>query len=114
MTGAIVSITNTATGQIASVTTNSAGAYTFAFLKPGDYVVRIEAKGFKVTGLPIPVKVNQTANGDATLVVGDSSEMVDVLASDNVVPVLLNNVPLDSWSRPSSRETPRGRPADNE
>ena len=82
VTGAIVSITNTATGQTASVDTNSAGAYTFAFLKPGDYVVRIEAKGFKTTRLPITVKVDQTANGNATLVVGDSSETVDVSASD--------------------------------
>src|SRR4029077_5856847 len=43
VTRAIVSITNTATGQTASVNTNSAGAYTFAFLKPADYVVRIES-----------------------------------------------------------------------
>ena len=82
VTGAIVSITNTATGQTASVNTNSAGAYTFAFLKPGDYVVRIEARSFKTTRLPITVKVGQTANGNATLVVGDSSETVDVSASD--------------------------------
>jgi hypothetical protein len=82
VTGAIVSITNTATGQTASVNTNSTGAYTFAFLKPGDYVVRIEARGFKTTRLPITVKVDQTANGNATLVVGDSSETVDVSASD--------------------------------
>ena len=55
VTGAIVSITNTATGQTASVKTNSAGAYTFAFLKPADYVVRIEARSFKTTRLPITV-----------------------------------------------------------
>ena len=82
VTGAIVSITNTATGQTASVNTNSAGAYMFAFLKPADYVLRIEARSFKTTRLPITVKVDQTANGNATLVVGDSSETVDVSASD--------------------------------
>ena len=53
VTGAIVSITNTATGQTASVNTNSAGAYMFAFLKPADYVLRIEARSFKTTRLPI-------------------------------------------------------------
>ena len=82
VTGAIVSITNTAIGQAASVNTNSAGAYMFAFLKPADYVLRIEARSFKTTRLPITVKVDQTANGNATLVVGDSSETVDVSASD--------------------------------
>src|SRR5258708_13146752 len=81
VTGAIVSITNTATGQTASVNTTSAGAYTFAFLKPADYVVRIEARSFKTTRLPITVKVDQTANGNATLVVGDSSETVAVSPS---------------------------------
>ena len=82
VTGAIVSITNTATGETTSVRTNSAGAYTFASLKPADYVVRIEARSFKTTRLPITVKVDQTANGNATLAVGDSSETVDVSASD--------------------------------
>src|SRR5215469_16661153 len=80
--GAMVSLTNVATGQIASVNTNSSGASTFAFLKPGDFVVTIEAKGFKTTRLPLTVKVDQTANGSATLMVGDSSESIDVLASD--------------------------------
>ena len=82
VSGANVSLTNMATGQIASVNTNSAGAYTFAFLKPGDFVVTIEAKDFKTTRLSLMVKVDQTANGSAKLVIGDSSESVDVLASD--------------------------------
>src|SRR5258708_36988400 len=68
VTGATLSITNTATGQTASVKTNSAGAYTFAFLKPSDYVLRIEGGSFKTTRLPLTVKVDQTANGIATLV----------------------------------------------
>ena len=82
VSGAVVSVTNVATGQTASVNTHLVGAYTFAFLRPGDFVVRIEAKGFKTTRLPITVKVDQTANGNAKLVVGDSSESIDVLASD--------------------------------
>ncbi len=81
VSGANVSLTNMATGQIASVDTNSAGDYTFAFLKPGDFAVAIEAKGFKTTRLSLMVKVDQTENGDAKLVVGDSSESIDVLAS---------------------------------
>lgn len=82
VSGAQVSLTNLSTGQTASANTNSAGAYTFAFLKPGDFVVSIEAKGFKTTRVPLTVQVDQTANGNAKLVVGDSSESIDVLASD--------------------------------
>lgn len=81
ISGARVSLKNVATEQIASVNTNSAGAYTYAFLKPGNFVVSIEAHGFKTTRLSLIVKVDQTANGDAKLVVGDSAESVDVLGS---------------------------------
>jgi hypothetical protein len=81
VSGANVSLTNLATGEIASATTNSAGAYTFAFLRPGDYMVRIEANGFKSTKLRLTVKVDQTANGSARLVVGNSSESIVVLAT---------------------------------
>ena len=81
ISGAKVSLSNATTQQIASVNTSSGGAYTFAFLKPGDFVVTIEVKGFKTTRLSLMVKVDQTANGSAKLVIGDSSESVDVLAS---------------------------------
>src|SRR5262245_56994956 len=74
VTGAKVSITNVATGQSDSVKTNSAGAYTFAFLKPADFAVTIEAQGFKTMRLPLTVKVNQTTNGNAKLTIGSSSE----------------------------------------
>lgn len=77
--GANVSLKNVATEQITSVNTNSVGAYTFAFLKPGDFIVSIGAKGFKTTRLTLTVKVDQTANGNAELVVGDSGESIDVL-----------------------------------
>src|SRR5262249_17530894 len=79
--GAKVSLTNVATGESASANTNSTGAYTFAFLRPGDYVVKIEANGFKTTRLALIVKVDQTANGSARLVIGDSSESIEVLAT---------------------------------
>src|SRR5215469_14209652 len=82
ISGAKVSLSNVTTGELASVNTNSAGAYTFAFLKPGDFVVTVEAKGFKTTRMSLVVKVDTTANGGAKLVIGNASESVDVLASD--------------------------------
>jgi hypothetical protein len=82
ISGAKVSLSNAAAEQITSVNANSAGGYTFAFLKPGGFLVTIEAMGFKTTRLSLIVKVDQTANGDAKLALGDSSESVDVQASD--------------------------------
>jgi hypothetical protein len=81
ISGAKVSLTNVGTGEIASANTNSAGAYIFAFLRPGDFVVRIEANGFKTTRLPLTVKVDQMAIGSTKLVLGDSSDSIEVLAT---------------------------------
>src|SRR5262249_55310922 len=80
ITAAKVSITNLATGESASANTNSAGAYTFAFLKPADFAVTIEAQGFKTMRLPLTVKVDQTTNGNAKLTLGESSESINVSA----------------------------------
>jgi hypothetical protein len=80
--GAKVSITNRATGAVGVGKTNSAGAYTSGALIPGDYVVRIEGTGFKATEIPITVLVGNTANGNAKLQVGQTSETIEVQASE--------------------------------
>jgi hypothetical protein len=81
LSGARVTITNTGTGQAFSVTTTSAGAYTSGALIPGDYRVRIEAKGFKATEAPVTVQVNTTSPGNFKLQVGQETQVVEVQAS---------------------------------
>jgi hypothetical protein len=44
--GAVVSITNTETGQKRSATTDDSGRFNFPQLKPGTYKVKVEAPGF--------------------------------------------------------------------
>src|SRR4029077_8651197 len=46
LSGAKVSIVNTATGRAFDLTTNSAGAYASGALAPGTYKVQISVKGF--------------------------------------------------------------------
>lgn len=79
--GAKVTITGP-TGQIINAKTNDQGSYTAGNLIPGIYKVRIEAKGFKTTQLPLDVKVQSTANGSAKLEVGQESTTVEVEASE--------------------------------
>jgi len=81
VSGAKVTITIKATGSVISTTTNSAGAYSSGALVPGNYVVRVEARGFKTTQLPLTVLVSNTANGNVKLEVGQTSETVEVQAS---------------------------------
>ena len=76
--GAKVSITQKSTGRVVSATTTSAGAYASGALTPGDYVVRIEAKGFKTSELPLTVEVGVTTVGNAKLQVGQTTELVEV------------------------------------
>ncbi len=81
LAGAKVTIVGS-TGQTIKLTTNGQGGYSTGSLIPGLYTVRIEAKGFKTTQLPIDVKVDNTASGSVKLEIGQESTVVDVQASD--------------------------------
>jgi hypothetical protein len=85
VSGAKITITNKATRQAINTTTTSAGAYTSGALTPGDYVVRVEAPGFKSLDIQLTVQVNTTASGNASLAVGESSQVIEVQASDVAV-----------------------------
>src|SRR5712664_801800 len=51
VSGAKITITNRATGQVIELTTNSSGAYNSGALLTGSYIVRAEQKGFRTTEL---------------------------------------------------------------
>jgi hypothetical protein len=82
VSGAKVTITNRATGQVATTTTTSTGTYASRALTPGDYVVHIEGQGFKTAELLVTVQVNTTASGNVKLEVGQSSQIVQVQAAE--------------------------------
>src|SRR5579862_4993504 len=70
------------TGQTLHATSNSAGEYSFGGLIPGDYQVRVEAKGFKTAQLSLIVKVDNAANGSIKLEIGQESTVVEVQANE--------------------------------
>ncbi len=81
VSGAKITITNKATGQVATTSSTSSGTYNSGGLIPGDYVVRVEARGFKTTQLPVVVQVAVTASGNVKLEVGQESTVVEVQGS---------------------------------
>jgi hypothetical protein len=81
ISGASIAITNKATGQVVHVTSTASGNYSSGALLPGDYVVRVEAKGFRTAQLPVVVQVTVTSAGNVKLEVGESSQVVEVQAS---------------------------------
>ncbi|HXI90826.1 MAG TPA: TonB-dependent receptor [Blastocatellia bacterium] len=84
--GATVTATNTANGNHRSVTTGDNGAYTFNQLSPGQYNVRVEAHGFKVSvqeGVNLVVRTPASMNFE--LEVGHVTETVTVSAGETLV-----------------------------
>lgn len=79
--GAKITITNKATGQVINQTSTGSGAYNSGGLFPGDYIVRVEAKGFRTVEEPITVQTTVTASGNIKLEVGDVNQVVEVQAS---------------------------------
>jgi Carboxypeptidase regulatory-like domain len=82
MTGAAVTITNTATQQVRRVMTNVSGSYSVPFLPPGAYSLQVEAPGFKTaTRQNIELQVGAVQKIDVSLNVGDVSQNVEVTAA---------------------------------
>lgn len=79
---ATVSITNVATGQTRTTTTNEVGNYEFSFLPAGSYTMSVEKEGFQKTGVrQFRLSVDQVARVDVTLQVGQVTEVVEVAAT---------------------------------
>jgi hypothetical protein len=73
-----VAISSKATGEVVNVVTTGAGTYNSGGLIPGDYTVRVEAKGFRTSVVPVIVQVGVTSNGNVTLQVGSETTVVEV------------------------------------
>ena len=79
ISGAVITISSSATGAQRTVTSNESGVYSLPGLNPGVYSMRVEAKGFKVDQRrDIDLQVGQVARIDFTMQVGNVSETVEV------------------------------------
>src|SRR5579859_1914914 len=78
LSGAKVTITNKATAGAIHLTTSSAGTYTSGPVVPGDYVVRVESKGFKTSELAITAQVAVVSAANVKLQLGQESQVVEV------------------------------------
>src|SRR5712692_911188 len=81
VSGARIIITNRSTGQVVTTTTSSTGTYSSGALLPGNYWLKVEAKGFKTAATPVLVEVAVTSAGNIKLELGQESQVVEVQAS---------------------------------
>src|SRR2546425_1279085 len=83
--GAAVSITNIATGVMATTKTNEVGAYSVPNLNAGDYQVSASAPGFSTAVAKLTLTVGQQQVLNLALMVGSLSEAVEVTAAAPLV-----------------------------
>jgi len=80
--GAIVLVTNTATGQRRDTVSSRDGVFAAAGLPPGDYRIDVALPGFKtLTHGGLHVVTGETARVDVQLATGDVREQVTVAAA---------------------------------
>src|SRR6266478_1043036 len=73
-----VSITSKATGAKLQAEMSPSGTYNSGPLVPGEYVVRVEAPGFKTAELPTTVQVGNITTSSVTLEVGSTTTVISV------------------------------------
>ena len=81
LSAAKVTITNKGTGQTSTPPVSEGGLYVSGALKPGEYVVRVEAGGFKTSELTVVVEVGVISSGNVSLQLGSEKTVVEVEAS---------------------------------
>ncbi|MGH9840448.1 MAG: TonB-dependent receptor domain-containing protein [Blastocatellia bacterium] len=79
---ATIKLVNDQTGESYTAVTSESGSYTIPLIKPGDYTLTVEARGFKVarhTG--IILETGTPARVDVTLEVGAVTDVVNIAAT---------------------------------
>jgi len=76
---ASVTVTNNATGAMRQLTTGSEGNFTAENLAPGEYDVKVEAKGFTSQLRTLVVQVGVTSSSTFAMTVGGTSQTVEVV-----------------------------------
>ncbi len=104
-----IALTNNGTQQVTQATTNASGAYSFAFLAPGEYDMRVEHAGFaRSVRQHITVDIAALVVVDVNLQVGAAAQTVEVQSEGQQLQVanselshvvdntMMNAVPLSS------------------
>lgn len=74
-----IQIVNSNTNEIATATSDSGGAYSIPFLRPGDYKLTASASGFKQYQRAVTLEAAKIAAVDIALEVGQMTETIQVV-----------------------------------
>jgi len=90
--GAAVTLKNKDTGTIQTATTNGTGAYRFALINPGNYLVSVTARGFQTAEHSVSVGVGQATAVNLKLQVAAASQTIEVSAQEGSIETENGNV----------------------
>jgi len=76
-----ITVTNKSTGAVNRLATTATGAFNASALAPGDYIVRVEAKGFRTSEATITVQIGVVTPANFKLELGAETEVVSVEAN---------------------------------
>ncbi len=82
---AIVTITNTEQGTVASAKTDGSGDFTISGLTRGSYQIKVEAQGFSSVQQNFPLDVSQTKQLNLNLKAGAETQTVTVMDTASLV-----------------------------
>ncbi|MDQ6704789.1 MAG: carboxypeptidase-like regulatory domain-containing protein, partial [Acidobacteriota bacterium] len=81
-----VVITNTATNQVQTVTSNNSGDFALTPVNPGIYTVEVSAAGFGAAEVNnVEVTVGQSARADVALRIGETSTKIEVTGTTPLI-----------------------------
>ena len=82
--GVHLKVTNTATNEVRTAVSNSAGVFSIPALPPGPYLVDATATGFQEVTTIVTLSVGQVLNVNFHLKVGSASQKVEVVANESL------------------------------
>lgn len=86
ISGATVTLVNTATNQSRSAKVNRDGTYQLSQVQPGKYDLRVEATGFKASvQRDVSILVNTPLTIDLSLEIGDVTETVEIVSGSEII-----------------------------
>lgn len=85
--GAIVTIKSDSTGLVRTQVTEAGGAFSFELMPPGDYVLTVEAAGFKRAVKNVTAQVGSATDASVRLEIGTVGETVQVEVTGGTIAV---------------------------
>jgi hypothetical protein len=85
--GAMITVTNKATGEVSQTKSSSTGSFRISLLKPGEYILKVSSAGFRDTAAAATVSVGSVSTENIRMALGTAAQTVEVSANEELLQV---------------------------